>query len=111
MAPRERIRAFLPPTLFLLLISVIGKVSAKKDPLRNRRVEEGPFGDLLKVEESGEADEGGGGILRNHALRHRKSPVQLRDDDDDEEEDEKEVSMKSGLKPFYTWLLLPGSQA
>ena len=103
----------MPLTLFLLPISVLGKVSAKKDPLRNRRVEEGPFGDLLKVEESGEADEeGGGGILRNHALRHRKSPVQLRDDDDDEEEeDEKEVRLKSGLKPFYTWLLLPGSQA
>ena len=94
-------RAFLPLTLFLLLISVLGNVSAKKDPLRNRRVEEGPFGDLLKVEESGEADEeGGGGILRNHALRHRKSSVQLRDDDDDEEEDEKEVSLKSDLKPF-----------
>ena len=105
-------RAFLPLTLFLLLTSVLGNVSAKKDPLRNRRVEEGPFGDLLKVEESGEADEGGAGILRNHALRHRKSPVQLRDDDDDdEEEDEKEVSMKSDLKPFYTYLLLPGSQA
>ena len=94
-------RAFLPLTLFLLLISVLGNVSAKKDPLRNRRVEEGPFGDLLKVEESGEADEDGGdGILRNHALRHRKSPVQLRDDDDDEEEeDEKEVSLKSDLRP------------
>ena len=105
-------RAFLPLTLLLLLISVLGKVSSKKDPLRNRRVEEGPFGDLLKVEESGEADEeGGGGILRNHALRHRKSPVQLRDDDDDEEEDEKEVSLRSGLKPFYTWVTLPGSQA
>ena len=92
-------RAFLPLTLFLLLISVLGNVSAKKDALRNRRVEEGPFGDLLKVEESGEADEeGGGGILRNHALRHRKSPVQLRDDHDDEVEDEKEVSLKSDLK-------------
>ena len=90
MAPRAR-RAVLPLMILLLQLSVLGDVSAKKDPLRSRRVEEGPFGDLLKVDE--DADEGGRGDggVRNHALKHRKVSVKFKDDVDEEEEEEEEV--------------------
>ena len=84
MAPRAR-RAVLPLMILLLQLSVLGDVSAKKDPLRSRRVEEGPFGDLLKVDED---DEGGKGDRRNHALKHRKVSVKFKDDVDEEEEEE-----------------------
>ena len=90
MAPRAR-RAILPLIILLLHLFVLGNVSAKKDPLRNRRVEEGPFGDLLKIDEDNEGDKGS---LKNHALRHRKVEVKVKDDDDEEEEGDE---VRSGL--------------
>ena len=86
MAPRAR--TVLPLTILLLHLLALGDVSAKKDPLRNRRVE-----DLLKIDED---DEGDKGSLENHALRHRKAAVKFKDDNDEEEEEE-EVSLKARL--------------
>ena len=94
MAPRAR-RAVLPLMILLLQLSVLGDVSAKKDPLRSRRVEEGPFGDLLKVDEDDEGGKGDRGV-RNHALNHRKVSVKFKDDvDEEEEEEEEEVCFKA----------------
>ena len=94
MAPRAR--TVLPLTILLLHLLALGDVSAKKDPLRNRRVGDGPFRDLLKIDED---DEGGKGnrSVKNHALRHRKAAVKFKDDNDEEEEEEEEVSLKARL--------------
>ena len=102
MALRARTRALLPLMILLLQLSV----SAKKDPLRSKRVKDGPLGDLLKVDEDDEEHEGSG-VLRNHALRHRKVSVKLKQNDEEITEEEEEVSYEARSPAKYVMISLP----
>ena len=71
----------------LILLFVFGDASAKKDPVKKR---DGPFADLLKIDDdSGEGDAGRKNE-KNHALKHRKAPVKFYADDDDKEKEEED---------------------